>query len=55
MLTKFSFLEEDLVLSNNSMKFWDFPDISENPKILSFNSFGNLWGNSYIDVGGSLD
>ena len=30
------------------MKFWDFPDISEFPKILSLKSFGNSWGKSYI-------
>ena len=28
VLTKFSFWEEDWALGYNSMKFWDFPDIS---------------------------
>ena len=32
------------------MKLWDFPDISQFPKLLSFKSFGNAWGNSYIPV-----
>ena len=45
VLTKFSFWEEDWALGYNSMKFWDFPDISQ--KILSLKSFGNSWGNSY--------
>ena len=30
------------------MKFRQFPDISWFPKILSLESFGNSWGNSYI-------
>ena len=28
VLTKFSFCMEELALGNNSMKFWDFPDMS---------------------------
>ena len=35
-------------LGYNSMKFWDLPDRSYFPKILSFKLFGMLWGNSYI-------
>ena len=31
----------------NSSKFWDFPDISIFPKILSFKSFGNSWSISH--------
>ena len=42
VLTKFSFWEEDWALGYNSMKIWDFPDISKFPKILSLQSFGNL-------------
>ena len=30
------------------MKFWNFPGISQVPKILRFKSFDNLWGNLYI-------
>ena len=45
--TKFSFWEEDWALGYNSIKFWDL-DVSQFPKIPSFRSFGNLWGNSYI-------
>ena len=36
VLTKFSFREEDWALGNNSIKFWDFPDICLFPNILSF-------------------
>ena len=32
----------------NSMGFWDFPDLSNFPKILSLTSFGNSWDNLYI-------
>ena len=30
------------------MKSWDFLDISQFPKVLSYKSFGNSWGNLYI-------
>ena len=36
VLKKFPFREEEWALGNNSMKFWDFPDISLFPNILSF-------------------
>ena len=45
--TKFLFWEEDSALGYNSMKFWDFPNLSKFPKILSLKSFGNSWGNLY--------
>ena len=35
-------------LGNNSMRFWDFSDISCFPKILSLKLFGNSTGYSYI-------
>ena len=35
-------------LSYNSLKFWDFPDLSKFPKNLSVKSFGNSFSNSYI-------
>ena len=50
VLTKLSFREEDWALGNNSMKFWDLPDISQFPKILSLKSFGNSCDNWYILV-----
>ena len=40
--------EEDWALDYNSMNFWDFPDLSEFPKILSLKSWGKSWGNSSI-------
>ena len=46
VLKKFSSWEEIWALSYNPVKFWDFPNISYFSKILE--SFGNLWGNSYI-------
>ena len=30
------------------MKLWDFHDVSWFPKVLSLQSFGNSWDNSYI-------
>ena len=42
VLTKLWFWEEDWPLVYHSMKFWDFPDISKFPKILSFKLFRNL-------------
>ena len=45
--TKFSFWEKDWALGYNSMKFLDL-DVSWFPKILSFKSFGNSQGNSYV-------
>ena len=39
---------EGWTLGYNSMRFWDFLDLFEFSKILSLNSFGNSWGNSYI-------
>ena len=39
---------EHWALGYNSIKFWDFPDISWFPKILCLKSFGNSWGNWYI-------
>ena len=35
VMTKFSFPEEEWALGKNSLTFWDFPDISLFPKILS--------------------
>ena len=48
VLTRFPFREGDQTLGNNSMKFWDFPDISWFPKILILKSFFKSWGNMYI-------
>ena len=48
ILTKFSFWEEGWTLRCNSMKYQNFPDILEFLEILSFKSFGNSWGISYI-------
>ena len=31
-----------------SLQFWDFPNISKFLKILSINSFGHSWDNTYI-------
>ena len=39
VLTKFLFQEEEWTLSNNSIKFWNFPNISQFPKILNVESF----------------
>ena len=38
------FWDEDWTLGYNSREFWDFPDLSKFPKILSL----KLFGNSYI-------
>ena len=43
VLTKLSFREKDEALRNNSMKFWDFPDISLFSKVLSLKSFSNSY------------
>ena len=48
VLKKFTFWEEDWRLGYNSMKFWDFPNISQVPKVLSLQLFGNSSGNWYI-------
>ena len=48
MFTKFTFWEEDWALNYNSMKLWNFPDISQFPEIASIQLFGNSWGNSCI-------
>ena len=48
VLKKKLFWEYGLALGYNSMKFWDFPNISLFPKILSLKSFGHSWGNSYL-------
>ena len=50
LLTNFSFLEEDWTLGYNYLNLLDFSDIMKFPKILSFESFGNLWDNSYTPV-----
>ena len=49
-VTKFSFQGEEWSLSNNSMKVWDFPYISQFPKILSLTLIGNWWGNLYVPI-----
>ena len=48
VLTKFSFWQEEWVLGYHSMKFRHLPDISLFPMILSYKSFDNSWGKSYI-------
>ena len=47
-INKALILEGDWALSYHSMEFKQFPDISYFPKILSFKSFGNSFGNLYI-------
>ena len=39
VVPKFLFWEEDWALIYNSMKFWDFPDLYQFPKILSLKLF----------------
>ena len=48
VVTKFSFLEKNWVLGNNSGKFWDFTDLFYFPNTLSIRLFDNSWSNSYI-------
>ena len=48
VLNTFFFSEKDWVLGYNSINFWDFPDTSQLPKILSLKYFENSWRNSYI-------
>ena len=43
VLAKFSFWGGSLGLGYNSMKFWDFANISWFPKILSLQPFGNSY------------
>ena len=50
VLSKFSFLQEDVALGYYSMKFRHLPNISWHPKILSLNSFGNSWGKIVYNV-----
>ena len=46
-LTKFSFWEEDLAAVYNYISFCLYSEFSQFYKILSLNSFGNTFGNSY--------
>ena len=47
-LKKFSFWQEDWALGYVSVRFWDFPGFSQFPKIISLQSFGSSWCNSYM-------
>ena len=46
-LAKFWVFQWDWALGYHPTGFWNFPDISWFPKILSLKSFGNSWSNSY--------
>ena len=47
-IANFLFWQKDWALGYNSMKFSDFPDISEFRKIPSLKLFGNSWDNLHI-------
>ena len=46
LFSKFNFWKVDWALAYVSTQIWPFPNISQFPKILSFKSFDNSWGNS---------
>ena len=47
LLSKFNFWKGDWALGYIFTQIWVFRNISLFPKIVSLQSFGNLWGNSY--------
>ena len=48
VLMEYSFWEGEWALVSNSMKFWDFSEITEFPKVLRPRMFGNSWCHSLI-------
>ena len=50
VLRKLLFWQEDWEIGFHSMKFRHFPHTSQFPKILSFKSFRNSRGKSYIPL-----
>ena len=48
-MTKILFLEGSMELGSVSTQFWDFPNISQFPKIQSLQAFSNSWGDSYTN------
>ena len=48
VLMEYSFWEGEWALVSNSMKFWDFSEITEFSKVLRPRMFGNSWCHSLI-------